>query len=342
MKPLFLKRNCFLSDLFCERGKHSDLFQVAMPSFVHTLKCEDPILTRNISISHCPGQRMNTAAYLKDRGWRGDGHALHSNRGIAKPIHICRKANVLGVGKKQHDAHADQWWARAFDDTLKGLKTTTNDVTGKTERVSTSSNAQALQTVATRGPKWFGQGGLYSNFVKGESLSGTLTPEEKLFPEKKPQSGDRRKQRTGSDNVDLTAGVVENVKRSKMKQLQREGDVRVYTKSVGLVDATQQDPEDVTMDQECRRTRKRPIDTNTNGQRRHRKREKKAKKSLEDSECELPAQPRVNANSGISTSGKPKEPHKERLHIVEDTDFAAARPCNASKHGNKKYACTKR
>ena len=285
---------------------------------------------------------MNTAAYLKDQGWQGDGHALRSDRGITKPVHISQKANVLGVGKKQHDAHADQWWARAFDDTLKGLKTTTNATTGKTERISTGSSAQTLQTMGTRGPKFVGQGGLYSNFVRGESLSGTLTPEEKLFPEKKSHSVDHRKHKRGGDKVDFTVDVAENVKKSTIKQLQREKDVSVYTKFVGLVDAVQQGPKDVGMERECGRTRDRQEDTETYEQRRQRKREKKAKKTLGGSECELPEQSRVIASSGISTSDRPKKRPKEWLHTVEDTDFVTARPRNASMYGEKKNGSKKR
>ena len=285
---------------------------------------------------------MNTAAYLKNQGWRGDGHALRSDRGVTKPVHVSQKANVLGVGKKQHDAHADQWWARAFDDTLKGLKTTTNEITGKMERVSTGSSAQVLRTVGTTGPKWAGQNGLYSNFVRGESLIGTLTPEEKLFPETEPQSEGHRQQERGSDNVGLTAGVSENVKRSKIKQLLREGDFNVYTKLVGFVDALEQGPNDTGMQQEGGRIQERPKDTEINEQRRQRKREKKAEKSLENSECELPEQSRVNASSGISTSDRPKKRHKERLHTIIDTDLVAARPRNTSVHGNQKNGSKKR
>ena len=119
---------------------------------------------------------MDTAGYLANQGWRGEGHALHiSGRGITKPIRISQKLDVFGVGKKKHDAHTDQWWVRAFDDTLKGLNTAKNDITGKTEGVSLGASARALQ-MAEKNTKWVGQGGLYSNFVKGEGLGGTMEP----------------------------------------------------------------------------------------------------------------------------------------------------------------------
>ena len=121
---------------------------------------------------------MDAAAYLTSQGWLGEGHALHhSGRGITKPIIASKKSNVFGIGKKKHDAHADQWWARAFDDTLKGLNTTRDKSTGKTQGISLGANSQGLRIVGCAGKKWAGQGSLYSNFVRGESLSGTLTPE---------------------------------------------------------------------------------------------------------------------------------------------------------------------
>lgn len=122
---------------------------------------------------------MDTAAYLTNQGWRGDGHALHhSGRGIVKPLRVSQKQNVLGIGKKKHDAHADQWWLRAFDATLKGINCTKDETTGKAESVSLGAGAQALQIVGTGGAKWVGQRGLYSNFVRGEGLHGTLNSEE--------------------------------------------------------------------------------------------------------------------------------------------------------------------
>jgi nucleolar protein TMA23 len=64
---------------------------------------------------------MDSSAYLTRHGWLGDGHALHPG-GIKKPLLVSKKANVLGLGKKKNDAHADQWWARAFDSGLKNLE----------------------------------------------------------------------------------------------------------------------------------------------------------------------------------------------------------------------------
>jgi nucleolar protein TMA23 len=122
---------------------------------------------------------MDTAAYLHSQGWAGHGHALHhSGRGITKPLAVNQKNNVLGIGKKKHDAHADQWWARAFDETLKGINTTKDVNTGATQSVQLGSGAQALQMAGRGGARWGGGKGLYGHFVRGESLGGTLTPEE--------------------------------------------------------------------------------------------------------------------------------------------------------------------
>ena len=122
---------------------------------------------------------MDTAAYLTSQGWAGHGHALHhSGRGITKPLAVTQKNNVLGIGKKKHDAHADQWWARAFDETLKGINTTTNEGTGRIEGVVLGNGATALEMAGRGGGKWVGGKGLYGHFIRGESLSGTLKPEE--------------------------------------------------------------------------------------------------------------------------------------------------------------------
>ncbi|MCJ1257110.1 hypothetical protein MMC24_004935 [Lignoscripta atroalba] len=120
---------------------------------------------------------MDTSAYLSRQGWLGAGHALHpTGRGIKKPLLVSKKSNVLGIGKRQHDAHADQWWARAFDNSLKGLDIEKDDITGQTETVK-SGALGALDMMKAGGGKWLTNGGLYGAFVKGEGLSGTLIPE---------------------------------------------------------------------------------------------------------------------------------------------------------------------
>lgn len=70
-----------------------------------------------------PHQLMDTTAYLKKNGWRGAGHSLdHTNRGIVKPLLISHRTDALGIGKKKTQV-ADQWWMRAFDESLKELGT---------------------------------------------------------------------------------------------------------------------------------------------------------------------------------------------------------------------------
>ncbi|KAK0509029.1 hypothetical protein JMJ35_008400 [Cladonia borealis] len=121
---------------------------------------------------------MDTAAYLASQGWAGHGHALHhSGRGIIKPIAIAQKNNVLGVGKKRHDAHADQWWARAFDETLKGINATKDGATGTTEGLVVTGAAKQAGSKMRGGVHCVGNG-LYSCFVKGEGLGGTLKEQD--------------------------------------------------------------------------------------------------------------------------------------------------------------------
>ena len=237
--------------------------------------CDEQIIT-------C--KRMDAAAYLTSHGWRGHGHALHrSGRGITKPVHISQKADVLGVGKKQHDAYADQWWARAFDDTLKGLSMTANKVTEKV-----ASDAQVSQIIGKVEPKWIGQGGLYSNFVKGESLLGTLKPEEKDLPESKPRLKNQRKQVRGSDDADLTAGEAKKCKWSTRKRRQREAGIAEHSNSLDLV-AVQSDLKDIKAKQRgFRKTRAKRRNTESKANREQRKRERRARRVLKaDETCEF-------------------------------------------------------
>lgn len=127
---------------------------------------------------------MDTTAYLHSHGWLGAGHGLHA-RGLSKPLLVSQKQNVLGVGKKRHDAHADQWWARAFDGCLKGLEVSRQEEKGNGEQGGVNVRVEgmkgggldALRNVGSGG-KMKGKGaGLYGWFVRGEGLRGTLGEE---------------------------------------------------------------------------------------------------------------------------------------------------------------------
>ena len=117
---------------------------------------------------------MNARAYLQKQGWRGDGHSLDkTDRGIKKPLLVSKKVDVLGVGLNKHAAVSDQWWLRAFDESLKNFG---------------SGQESVLATVQKHG---IHRGGLYGRFVQGQSIAGTFssTPSCKdLHPKAIPTS----------------------------------------------------------------------------------------------------------------------------------------------------------
>lgn len=101
---------------------------------------------------------MNADSYLRRQGWRGSGHSLDSSdRGIKKPLLIAHKQDQLGLGKKKA-AHTtdDQWWMRAYDQSLQSIGT---------------GQESTLNQIRTKG---INRGGLYGFFVKGEGMAGTI------------------------------------------------------------------------------------------------------------------------------------------------------------------------
>lgn len=101
---------------------------------------------------------MNADAYLRKQGWKGSGHSLDSTgRGIKKPLLIAHKQDQLGLGKKKAAYTTDdQWWMRAFDQSLQSIGT------GK---------ESTLSQIRTQG---INRGGLYGFFVRGEAIAGTI------------------------------------------------------------------------------------------------------------------------------------------------------------------------
>ena len=110
---------------------------------------------------------MDASAYLRNQGWRGDGHSLdHTNRRIKKPLLVSKKVDVLGVGLNKHTAVSDQWWLRAFDQGLRSLGTGEETTLGQVQKHGVT------------------RGGLYGRFVRGQEIPGSIgqsllpTPED--------------------------------------------------------------------------------------------------------------------------------------------------------------------
>lgn len=134
---------------------------------------------------------MDASAYLCRQGWLGSGHPLHPNgHGISRPILVSKKSNKFGVGRKQNDAEADQWWARIFDNTLEGLQVATDESTVGSVPQKVDDEAPALTSGPQIGARWGTAMGLYEFFTKGEGLAGTLRSHMIEQPERRssPQS----------------------------------------------------------------------------------------------------------------------------------------------------------
>lgn len=147
---------------------------------------------------------MDARALLTSQGWRGSGHSLHKSDdsiGLAKPILASRKANTLGIGRKNH-VTSDQWWLNALDEQLKSL-----DTSSKTSIVQTKKNTK-LESLLTAGAgKYKGANALYACFVSGGMLEGSLkwttegestdaTPEAEAAPVRTETKEERRARRT--------------------------------------------------------------------------------------------------------------------------------------------------
>lgn len=155
---------------------------------------------------------MDAQAHLLSLGWAGPGHPLHpsaykqnGHRGLAydptanktafsqntypsngliKPLLVSQKQGKLGVGRRAHEPQAgNEWW-------LKGLERALGDV-GKSESERSSGVSTPVRMPADSGKF----GALYSYFVKGGQMEGTISEQEN----QKERRGKKRK----SDTVDV-------------------------------------------------------------------------------------------------------------------------------------------
>ena len=139
---------------------------------------------------------MDAQAHLLSLGWAGPGHPLHpsaykqkGHRGLAydpttakssftqnmypsngliKPLLVSQKQGKLGVGKRAHEPQAgNEWWLKGFEKAL-------GDV-GKSGSERSSGTSTPV-VVPANGGKF---GALYSFFVRGGEMEGTIGDEER-------------------------------------------------------------------------------------------------------------------------------------------------------------------
>jgi len=229
------------------------------------------------------------------------------------------------VGKKKHDAHADQWWARAFDDTLKGINATKDGVTGRVESVDLGKGrgVEALRMVGKKAhERWVGGGGLYGCFVRGKRLGGTLTPGEESG------SGDGR---GGEVKVEVEESGAR--KRERVSGGEEEGQasakkMRKDKKNRRRDDAANSGPEvengrlvwdgkvlDGFAKEEMKEERRRG------------RREKKAKKALEVSGRDLALRNRTETGA-VEDMSKTEKPKKKKSTWQTIDDTGAVKPAD--------------
>ncbi|KIX02943.1 uncharacterized protein Z518_06493 [Rhinocladiella mackenziei CBS 650.93] len=129
---------------------------------------------------------MDAHAHLLSLGWAGPGHSLDSRpykqkghrglaydpssvgntgNGLVKPLLISQRQGRLGIGRKAHEPQAgNEWWLKGFETALGNI--------GKSESERSSGTSTPVRAEHTRGGGK--HGGLYSFFIKGQEMEGTI------------------------------------------------------------------------------------------------------------------------------------------------------------------------
>ncbi|KAI0976792.1 hypothetical protein F4678DRAFT_124472 [Xylaria arbuscula] len=128
---------------------------------------------------------MNAHALLTAQGWRGTGHSLHptsDSNGLTHHILIKRNQDGSGLGSKK-DHKQEAWWLNAFDQALKGIDM-------KTGTMKQTLKGGALEKITARNAatKYTGTRGLYTSFVRGGVMEGSVNDPAASLPTP-PESG---------------------------------------------------------------------------------------------------------------------------------------------------------
>lgn len=163
---------------------------------------------------------MDAHAHLLSLGWAGPGHALDSKpykqkghrglaydpskasntgNGLVKPLLISQRQGRLGIGKKAHEPQAgNEWWLKGFESALGNI--------GKSESERSSG-------ASTPVPNYTGRkhSGLYSFFVKGQEMAGTIDENGLIKPTKKRKT----ELLDGADDSNSENSTIQTSSRSK-------------------------------------------------------------------------------------------------------------------------------
>ncbi|KAH7112462.1 hypothetical protein B0J11DRAFT_542388 [Dendryphion nanum] len=263
---------------------------------------------------------MDANAYLKRQGWRGSGHSLdRTDRGIKKPLLIAHKQDQLGLGKKKQFVD-DQWWMRAFDESLQSIGT------GK---------KSTLDNIREQGVS---RGGLYSFFVKGEGLVGTIsTAEDSSAAETSHSNSSASPSREstpatsaaespsdrddGSDRI--VAATTNSRKRSRKESTRETCKRRKVDKSDGILGV------DIAANREGKKAKSEASRTTE-----VKRQEKKAAQSEGSAEGEKPGS---KERKKASKLGLTVPEYRTKLAIEENQDAISAKIAKLSKKEKKKY-----
>ena len=152
------------------------------------------------------------------------------------------------------------------------------------------------------GAKWVGSGGLYGNFVKGESLSGTLTPDREGHEQPMLNSSDQRDRKRDDHDEERPRPAHEEKKKSK-KQRPRERVTEDFRQTdryfiEGDQDRVKEGDDDSRWQRKLERKQRKE-------QRRQKKTQQKARKLLDSAQDD--------GISLIKTKKKKKQKKKEEL-----------------------------
>ena len=286
---------------------------------------------------------MNAESHLRALGWLGPGHPLHPQsynsrhnqkgsrrgldydpntknpaqgiNGLIRPILASKKDDTLGLGRRKHEpAAGGEWWVKGFE---KALGEVGKSGSERSSGVVTPVGGGVGGEVVDGGGKF---GALYSFFVSGGEMAGTVEEEEEGGARGEKREGKKVQEEFGEVAEFMAVRDKDEKRRRRKETVRTTEEFRRVGEFMEIVEGT------------SRSSKKRKSDVDEGNEVRDKRHDGEGKSKKHKSQIE----PLVEDENGVvhEPRGETKEERRERRQQRKEEKEARRYPTAATSQSN--------